>query len=275
MIKITVLLENSSVSDKYESKHGLSLLIDYNDTCILLDAGPDNKFIKNAEKMNIDLSKVRYLFLSHNHYDHTGGINDFIKVNSTAGIYLMDDIDSKYYAKGFIFYKFIGSKPDKSSYSRVIKADNDLIIDSTIHFLKNTACGHQKPTFNKVLYKKDNGKRIKDNFDHEGILVLEDNNELVIFNSCSHNGLLNIMETVKTKIPDKRIRAYAGGLHLCNPTTKEHEDNEYLDHLIDEIKRMGIVVYTGHCTGKYAMGYMKEKLGERLQEINTGMKLNV
>ena len=275
MVKINILLENNSIDDKYEIKHGLSVFIEYDNVRILLDTGPDDKFIKNAEKMNIDLSKVEYLFLSHNHNDHTGGLNDFIKVNSTAAIYLMDSIDSKYYKKAFVFYKFIGSKLDKKSYSRMIKAEDDLIIDNKIYFLKNTVSLHQKPTFNKVLYKKENGKKIKDNFNHEGILVLEDNNELVIFNSCSHNGILNVLETVKTKIPDKKIRAYVGGLHLCNPKTKEHEGTEYLDNLIKEIKRMDIIVYTGHCTGKYALNYMKEKLAEGLREINTGMKLNI
>jgi len=103
MVNINVLLENYSVNGLYKSKHGLSILIDYNGLNILLDVGPDNKFIENANRSNIDLKKIKYLFLSHNHSDHVGGINEFIKINNTAKIYLMDKITSKYYIKLFFF----------------------------------------------------------------------------------------------------------------------------------------------------------------------------
>lgn len=275
MTKISVLLENSSINDQYVPKHGLSILIEFNGDCLLLDTGPDNKFISNAEKMDIDLSKVQYLFLSHSHYDHTGGLNDFIKANNSARIFLTDSIDSKYYAKSRFFKTSIGLNLKKANRSRITQLNDDLIIDNKIYFLKNIVSEYQKPTFNKVLYKKDKGKMVQDSFNHEGILVLDDNNELLIFNSCSHNGILNVIETVKRKIPDKKIRAYTGGLHLCNPSTKQHESDEYLDFLVNEIRKMNIIIYTGHCTGKYPADYLKEKLGEKIQKINTGMRLNI
>ena len=275
MVKITVLLENFSVDNQYKTRHGLSVLINYNDDVILLDVGPDNKFIQNAVTMNIDLSKVKYLFLSHNHRDHTGGINDFIKANNTARIYLMDSTDSRYYAKRYFLYVPIGMMLKQANYSKITQLSEDIIIDNKIYFIKNNFNDHVKPTFNTAMYKKDDGKTVHDTFDHEGILVLEDNNELLIFNSCSHNGILNIIETVRKKIPDKKIRSYTGGLHLCNPGTKKHESNDYLDYLAEEIRKMEIRIFTGHCTGKYAINYMKEKLGSAIQEINTGMRLDI
>ncbi|MCL1865257.1 MAG: MBL fold metallo-hydrolase [Spirochaetes bacterium] len=275
MLKINVLLENYSIENRFKPRHGLSILIDYNGSNILLDVGPDDKFIENANKMNKDLTKITSLFLSHNHIDHTGGINEFIKVNNKANIYLMDDIDSKYYLKLLFFNIPIGLKLNKENRSRIIQTSDDVIIDDKIYFLKNTVSQYLKPTFNKKLYKKDKNKIIHDTFDHEGILVLEDNNELLIFNSCSHNGILNIIETVKSKIPGKRIRSYVGGLHLFNPATKIHESKEYLDYLIKELTKMNIIIYTGHCTGKFALDYMRGKLGEKIQEINTGMELSV
>ena len=46
MLKIKILLENFSVNDKYKTKHGLSVIIEYHGKMILLDVGPDKKFIK-------------------------------------------------------------------------------------------------------------------------------------------------------------------------------------------------------------------------------------
>ena len=275
MVKINVLLENCSIDSQYKSNHGLSLFIEYEDKNILLDVGPDINFLQNAKTKNIDLSSVNYLFLSHNHRDHTGGINDFLEINNAGHVYIMDKIDNKYYKKFLFFNIPIGLKLAKKYRPRITQIAGDLIIGDKIFFLKNTISEYKKSDFNKKLYKRYNGKVVNDSFDHEGILVLEDNNELLIFNACSHNGIFNIIDTVKTKIPNKKIRCYVGGLHLYNLTAKNNNNNEYLDYLIKGLKEMDMVVYTGHCTGKYALNYMKTQLGEKIQEINTGMELSV
>ncbi|MCL2832473.1 MAG: hypothetical protein FWD78_04825 [Treponema sp.] len=54
MVKIKVLLENYSINNEYKTKHGLSILIQFNNEIILLDVGPDKKFSENACKMNAD-----------------------------------------------------------------------------------------------------------------------------------------------------------------------------------------------------------------------------
>ena len=275
MVQIKILLENFSINDKYRTKHGLSILIEYYEKKVLLDVGPDEKFIENADIMGVDLSKVTDLYLSHNHIDHTGGLENFIKINNTASIYLMDDINNKYYVKFLFLPVSIGLKLKKEYYPRITQIKNDLIIDNKIFFLKNSITENIRPTLNKKLFKKERGRIVNDTFDHEGILVFEDNNELLIFNSCSHNGILNIIETVKTKIPNKKIRSYIGGLHLNNPNIMQHENCEYLDNIINKIKLLNINIYTGHCTGKFVVNYLKEKLGNNVHEINTGMELNV
>ena len=269
------MLENSRIDSGYKSKHGLSVFINYHGMNILLDTGPDRKFHPNAKKMNLDLAKVELLFLSHAHYDHTGGLNEFLKINSSAAVYLMDSIDSRYYSKRRPFNIPIGLKLKRKFNGRITSLDKDLSIGNNIYFLKNTAGNFQKPSSNRTLLKKTGSKVMPDTFDHEGILVIDENDELVIFNSCSHNGLLNIINTVEEKIPNKKLRSYVGGLHLSNPKTQEHESNEYLDVLINELKKKDITVYTGHCTGKYAFDYLKNALKDNIQKISTGMILNV
>ena len=274
MVKINILLENHSIDKKYFSSHGLSVLMEFNEKLILLDVGPNNDYLKNANKKNIDLSKVNYLFLSHNHNDHTGGINSFLKLNSSAAVYLMDNILNKYYINMLFFKSPISLKIKKKYIPRITQVKEDLNIENKIFFLKNESSKYRKPTFNSELFKKEESKYINDTFDHEGIFVLEDNNELLVFNSCSHNGILNSIETVKAKLPNKKIKAYLGGLHLSNPVTKDNESDEYLDYLAKELKGMETAIYTGHCTGEYSLNYLKNGLGDKVKEINTGMELS-
>lgn len=46
---------------------------------IIFDTGASGNFIKNADKLNIDLHETNYMILSHAHYDHCGGVRSFIE----------------------------------------------------------------------------------------------------------------------------------------------------------------------------------------------------
>src|SRR3712207_8398373 len=78
-MKITTIIENS-LGDKKElyNEHGISFFIETNNGNILFDTGQSGDFIKNANNLNIDLSKTDYLVLSHAHYDHCGGVKRFL-----------------------------------------------------------------------------------------------------------------------------------------------------------------------------------------------------
>ena len=87
-MKITVLMENRSRREDMHCAHGLSLYIEAGERKLLLDMGPDDKFIENAKQLGIDLAEVDTAFLSHGHYDHAGGLAAFCECNSKAKIYM-------------------------------------------------------------------------------------------------------------------------------------------------------------------------------------------
>ena len=68
-------------------EHGLSFYIETKKHKLLLDTGASDATLKNAEKLGIDLTQVDTVILSHGHYDHSGGIMAFAKLNPTAKIY--------------------------------------------------------------------------------------------------------------------------------------------------------------------------------------------
>jgi 7,8-dihydropterin-6-yl-methyl-4-(beta-D-ribofuranosyl)aminobenzene 5'-phosphate synthase len=59
MTKIIALVENTKSSKDLYAKHGLCLYIETAEHKILFDLGPDNTFVKNAEKMGIDLKSYQ------------------------------------------------------------------------------------------------------------------------------------------------------------------------------------------------------------------------
>lgn len=79
-MKMVVLVENSSRC-RLCAEHGLSVYIEYEGKTYLLDTGATTLFAENAKELGIDLSKVDTAFLSHAHYDHSGGFEEFFKEN--------------------------------------------------------------------------------------------------------------------------------------------------------------------------------------------------
>ena len=82
-MKWTVLSDNRTCNDLLQTEHGLSILLETEKHRILLDTGASDVFIRNAEKIGIDLSTVDYVFISHGHSDHAGGDRKSTRLNSS------------------------------------------------------------------------------------------------------------------------------------------------------------------------------------------------
>jgi len=56
---------------------------------ILFDTGTDGGILlSNMEKLEIDPAPIDEVFISHSHFDHTGGLSEFLKVNQKAKFYV-------------------------------------------------------------------------------------------------------------------------------------------------------------------------------------------
>ena len=255
-MKITVLAENTAKTNDFLAEHGLSLLINSNGKNILFDCGQTDAFIKNAKTLGIDLSIVDFLVLSHGHYDHGGGLKDFLKVNKTAKLYLPKNAFDKHYNGS---EKYIGLSPDLCDERRIVTVDGDLKIADGVTVKRLT-----KEPFNidsAGLTVNINGKFLPDNFEHERYLSIVENGKEYLFSGCTHKGLDNVLSNFT---PD----VFVGGFHLSKVSLLNDKDR--LDQVADLLIKTGAKFYTCHCTGLAQFDYLKDKLKDNLHYLSTG-----
>lgn len=89
-MKITIIYDNTSFDNNLESDWGFSALIEAKDTPrILFDTGTNGKILlDNMSKLDIDPLSIEEVFISHAHYDHVGGLKEFLKKNNKVKIYI-------------------------------------------------------------------------------------------------------------------------------------------------------------------------------------------
>lgn len=275
-MEIQVIVENTTENTKIKGKHGLSLLIKTNDNLILYDFGPKNSLRSNSKKLCLTLEDVDLTVLSHNHIDHGGDINYFCKINKKAMIHVNTDLSDKLYTKLLSVIKFpVAIKLKNIFENRIVIHNSSEEIVKNVFVLKLSKYSHES-TLNKDLYIIRNNKFVEDDFEHESALIInDDDDELVVFCACSHHGVSNIVEDVKKYFPNKKIKAFVGGFHMCNPISKKNEPAEYIEKEIQKLKQYKINYYTGHCTGEFAFNILKNELNNEMNRISTAMIINM
>lgn len=262
-MKITTLIEDTKEENStLINEHGLSILIEIEGKNILFDTGKSGDFIGNARKLNIDLTKIDYIVLSHAHYDHTGGIRSLLdNLNINAEIYV-----SEHFFKNSDKYHILSSNGD-SKYNG-IDFDENYIINKNlkINYIKNNCfpltskvnivtnfnryCDFE--TINENLKVKINNETITDDFKDEVALTINTEKGLLVIVGCSHIGIINIITTIKNRNENK-IYGIIGGTHLVEA------DDYRISKTLEYFKNIKVqLIGVSHCTGKKAIKHFKE-----------------
>lgn len=106
-MKITTLIENQA-PDSLCREHGLAVHMEYKGKNYLLDTGASGQYVENAHRLGIRLSDVDAAFLSHAHYDHSGGYREFFSENSKAVLYLQNTVRENCYSNFLLYRQYIG-----------------------------------------------------------------------------------------------------------------------------------------------------------------------
>jgi len=280
-MKIKVLIENKCDDSKYKTEHGLSIYIDTGVTKLLVDTGDTGAFLDNAEKMNIKIEDVDVIIASHSHRDHTGGILSFFKKNQKAKLYISKNANQKLFFRIAPCFKESVSTPQEvfTKFSdRISFVDDFDIIDQNISIVSGFERKYPLPKTNDRLLVLKNKEYVKDDFNHEVAVVINNNGKLVIITGCSHSGVDNMIEEVMKHFPGYPIQTVIGGFHLMSFILPKYlgEKKENVVRLGERLLNYNIEkTYTCHCTGDRGFDILKGVMGDKIDYFKTGDELEL
>lgn len=275
-MKIYTLVEDTKDENLiFENEHGISFFIETDGSIILFDTGQSSKFINNSVKMGIDLSNVTDVVLSHGHYDHTGGLKEYIdKFGNNFKLHITKELLNEKYKYENNSYKFVGN-----NFNEKYLNDNNINIKFLTNNMKEIANGvyimrsFEKYTDyekkNESFFVLDNNEYILDDFKDEISVVLDTEKGIIVIVGCSHPGIINILNTIEKRM-GKPIYGVIGGTHLLDA------DEDRIEKTMEYFKSKDIkIIGISHCTGDAAIKKIKVRFKEKVFKNKAGSILNI
>lgn len=237
-MNIKILFDKKVPSREYASGWGFSALIDDR---VLFDTGCDGKrLLKNMKKMEIDIKKIDTIVISHNHWDHWGGLKDFLKKHPGIQLWLGRE--------GFESSRFLKNLPT----GNIIRHPGKFSAVSDSIYSTGEIEG-------RYMLKKM----------PEQSLILKTTRGLTILTGCAHPGIVKILETVREQFREE-IYLVSGGFHLLGKRRKT------IKAIIRRFKELGVKKSAPcHCSGKTALNMFREAYGDNFSELKVGDSFEV
>lgn len=233
-IAITVVYDNMSHDSTLTSEWGFGCVIQTEKDTVLFDTGGNGKvLLDNMQKLTIDPCSIQSVVISHNHWDHQGGLNDFLAVNSSVTVYI----------------------PNSSPLDLENEINSTGAKATRVHLLKQIT---------NTIYSSG---ELKENIPEQS-LVLQSSRGLVIITGCAHPGIVRIIEQVKSLFPDKPLYLAMGGFHWKNESA---ENIKKIIETIQEYGVQRIA--PSHCTGEAAIEAFKQRFGKDFIESGVGRRI--
>lgn len=278
MITVHTLVDNAvRRGSALWGEHGVSFAIETPDGRILFDTGQSGEVLAhNAKCMEIPLNRFDALAISHAHYDHTGGIEQFLSC-AKPGIPLFANPDL--FRERFSIREdkpeSIGLRLSKDQLSKCLDLRLSVEAAEILPGVWTTGVIADRTEFegrSPNHFIRENGEWLPDPYKDDMSLVLDANDGLVVICGCCHAGLLNTLAQIRRHF-DKRIKVVIGGTHLASTSP------EALNHAVDVLKSFAgegpINLYPNHCTGERAYLVLAQAFGERVSPCPAGTQLRV
>lgn len=174
MFRLTVIYDNKA-SQGFTESWGFAALIETSSETILFDTGWDGPLLlRHMKSLNIDPENIRKLIISHQHWDHIGGLPEVLQANPGLEVYVPASLSENL-------------KKEIEKRASLIEIKEPVEISQGINSTGEL------------------GDKVK-----EQALVLDTGNGCYVLTGCAHPGLATILDTASRY---GKVKGIIGGLH--------------------------------------------------------------
>lgn len=272
-MKVTSIIENTSKKG-LRVEHGLSLYVEMNDgQNILFDMGSTGTFVRNAEELGLNIADVDVAVISHGHYDHGGGLRTFFEENSKANVYIHKRAFEPHYSLRETGLRYIGIDKEYADHKRIVFCDKQTEINDAMMLFADVQGNFCNPIGNRLLFGPT--ENLNDDFCHEQNLLIQQDDNLILFAGCAHRGIVNILRKAE-QVAGKQPTHVFAGMHLIKSGLSSSDEDRFIESLATELmKYKDTMFYTMHCTGEEQFNKLKSLMGRQIEYMACGDNISL
>ena len=231
-LTVTIVYDNRSEAEELDPAWGFACVVEGLAKTILFDTGGDGPtLLRNMDALGFKPQDMDMVVLSHAHWDHTGGLKDFLKANSDVAVYTLQ------------------SFPDSIADQARRRGARVVVVSKPAEL-----CAGAMVT----------GEIVGESGIPEQSLLLQGNAGAAVITGCAHPGVVRIVRRAK-EFSGTEVRVVLGGFHLV----RDAEDS--IDRIISDLKRLGVrQAVPCHCSGDRALELFASAYGTELGRCSVG-----
>jgi 7,8-dihydropterin-6-yl-methyl-4-(beta-D-ribofuranosyl)aminobenzene 5'-phosphate synthase len=276
-------VKDSEIKNSLLAEHGFSALLTATvggrGRKLLFDFGFSARgAASNADALDLDLSEVEALVLSHGHMDHFGGMKALVeKIGRT-------DLELVLHPEAFRRSRFLQHPDGNRAYlpsltpeylnaagvTAVPTREPRLLLDGHMLFLGEVPRTTAFETGSPALQYDQEGQARQDVLEDDSALVVHLKDKgLVILSGCAHSGIVNTVTYARQTTGINRVHVVMGGFHLTGAPM-----DTVIEPTAEALRAINPAhVIPTHCTGRQAVMHLEREMPDQFLLNMSGTKL--